>query len=92
MTFGESLEFTTGVDGETEEAVDPETVVCTVRSPAGTNTEPEVTKAESGVYTAEFELTESGVSGLWHYAFDGTGGSQASAEGTIRVRRRKVAR
>jgi hypothetical protein len=74
-------------DPDTKEPVDPETVVCTVQRGSTIST-PEVT-GEKGVYTAEVEIDRSG---RWYFAFDGTGGHQASQEGSFSVRQQAIPR
>lgn len=78
----------TFTDPDTGEGVDPDEVVCTVLTPDGTSSTPEVSGSK-GVYTAEVKPDKRGA---WRYAFDGTGGYQASAEGVFHVRAQAVPR
>lgn len=54
------------------EVLDPDDVICTVRAPGGTESAPEVSNPEPGVYTA---TVEPDASGTWYYRFAGTDGS-----------------
>lgn len=76
-------------DTYTGAAVEPQTVVCTVRKPNGTTLTPDVADHGDGTYTAEVTLDRPG---SWWYAFDGIGGEQASGERELRVRTRRVTR
>jgi uncharacterized protein YfaS (alpha-2-macroglobulin family) len=65
-------------------AVDPDTVICKVKDPDGTVTQPTVSHDSAGVYTAEIAVTKKG---RWTYRFAGTGGYQGARERDIRVER-----
>lgn len=79
-------------DPETGAPVDPEAVVCTVGTYGAGATDtvlsPNVDGSD-GVYSATIAADRAG---NWAYAFDGTGGHQASAEGTFFVRQRLIPR
>lgn len=68
--------------------VTPGDVVCTVRKPDGTTATPAVTEA-GGIASADITIDQHGP---WWYAFDGTGGHQASGERRLDVRQRRVPR
>lgn len=88
LTADERATFETYGTLPTGTGATPSSVVCTVRKPDGTSATPSVTGA-SGVYTAKIPLDQPGA---WWYAFDGTGGQQASGEKRLDVRARKVPR
>lgn len=82
--------FATFTDPSTGDPVTPDTVVCTVKSPAGSEQTPTTTTTGTpGQFTAQVAPTEPGA---WWYAFDGSGGEQASGEQYFVVRVRSVPR
>lgn len=82
--------FTYPKDPETEEPVEPSNMVCTVNSPDGTVSTPEVEHdAKKGKYTAKVAVDKAGI---WRYAFDGTGKFAGSEERDFKVRPQKVKR
>jgi len=84
-------------DPTTGDPVNPDAVVCTLAPPAGSQLSgddltPAVTAVDdppAGNYTATV-LPDA--AGTWWYAFDGTGGYQASGEAYFEVRERHVPR
>ena len=91
MTFdiGDVIELSaTFTDPDTGEGVEPSEVVCTVLSPAGTSSTPEVSGSK-GIYTAQVVPDQRGE---WRFAFDGSGSNQASAESYFMVRAQKIPR
>jgi hypothetical protein len=55
-------------------AVDPTTVVITVKDPSGTVSTPAVTHPSTGVYQAAISIT---LPGMWQWKATGTGAAQA---------------
>lgn len=80
---------TTCIDPDTEKPAEPEAVVCTVNSPAGTISTLEVINEGHGRYSAQIKVTEPG---LWKYAFDATGKYEGVEERDFKVRSPKVKR
>jgi hypothetical protein len=88
--IGDVIEMrTTITDPDTERPVEPGKVLCTVNSPSGTISEPEVTNEGHGLYSAKVKVEEAG---LWRYAFDATGKYEGVEEREFKVRPRKVKR
>lgn len=74
-------------DPDTGVAIDPTTVICTVKSPRGALTSPSVQKRVPGSYAASVLCSEDGV---WSYRFEGTGTRIAVDEGRFFVRNSSV--
>lgn len=88
--IGDVIELTaTFEDHKTGNAAEPDSVSCTVQMPSGETVTPDVGNEGDGKYVALFAPEESG---SYAYAFDGTGGHQASGERCFRVRKRTVPR
>lgn len=88
--IGDVVEMrTTILDPDTEKPVEPETVTCTVNSPAAKVSTPEVTNEGKGVYSALVKVEESG---LWRYAWDATGKFEGAEEREFKVRAQRVKR
>ena len=81
-TEGMTLRLTANFsyDGQ---AVDPTTVECDVRDPAGALTTPVVTKGASGEYTA---IVTVDAPGLWAFRFEAVGAYPQVNYGVFRVR------
>lgn len=79
-------------DPETEELVDPEVVVFTVRgpdAPQADNTTPKVEKIDTGEYFAQVPVDRSG---RWYVAIDAAGGYVGAHEHSFIVRDQYVPR
>jgi hypothetical protein len=68
-------------------AINPTTVVCRVKNPAGTVTTPTVAHPATGSYTATFVTA---VAGRHAYRWEGTGAATAAGERGFRVRDSEV--
>lgn len=69
-------------EGESLVLKDPSTVVVTVESPSGTESNPTAINQSVGIWTASFTVTEAG---LWHYRFVGDAPAAGVTEGDILV-------
>lgn len=74
-----NVTFTTVASGA---AINPTSVVITVRAPDGTISTPAVSNPTTGTYTAQVAITMAG-EWLWHAA--GTGAAQAATQGAFSV-------
>lgn len=69
-------------------AIDPTAVYCTVTDPSGEETvyqygvDSEVVKSSTGVYTMNVDVQSTG---FWYYRWWSTGTAQAAAKNTIKV-------
>lgn len=65
-----------------ESLEDPTSVVATVESPTGTESNPTATRLAKGVYLVAFTVTEPG---LWHYRITGDAPAEGAVEGDLLV-------
>lgn len=78
-------------DFETGDAVDPVTVIFTVKPPTGSNivgeypgpTTPQPARVGTGVYYLDVDAT---MQGAWHWDVYGTGAAKAAGQDTFHVR------
>lgn len=82
--IGDLVQVTATFKNAAGAPTDPTTVACEVRDPAGNTTTPPTSKASTGVYTANVDLTAA-KAGVWWYRFVGTGACQAAEEASFYV-------
>lgn len=80
---GQVVTLTATIRNRAGTLVDPDTVTCKVKNPAGTISTYTPTKDSVGVYS--YNLTVN-ASGEWLYRFEGTGAATTSAETAFFVR------
>lgn len=76
-TLGDSIRLSAAFTNSGGNAVDPGSVVCTVRKPSGSTTTPSVTKDSTGNYHSDVDLDAVGE---WFYRFEGLTSNKAAAE------------
>jgi hypothetical protein len=81
---GDGVRVTAVFTNLSRATADPTTVVFRLLDAAGAVTLPAVVRTTTGVYYAEFVVTNK--PGTWAYRWEGTGAVQASEEGTFIVR------
>lgn len=64
-------------------AVNPTTVVCTVKAPDGTTSTPSVTRTATGIYVADVTLSSAG---SWRIAWQGAGALIVAGDAVIEAR------
>lgn len=87
---GDKIEVTASFSSRISGApVDPATVTCKVKNPAGTittyvyGTDPEVVRDSQGNFHCKIDANSAGT---WYYRFSSTGDYQAAAEGEFVVK------
>lgn len=80
--YGDAVLLTARIYDVNGSLVDPSTITCKVRDPAGNVTTPAVSSGGTGIRTATVSLTQEGA---WAYRFESTG-PVAAVEDTLFVR------